>query len=110
MTQTDRDAENGRDREKEQRGVKRPIVPATVPEPAQEVTTLPTVTHTSYMTVTHTYLMTPQQNNNHGINTSLIRGYNKHTPQTGRKAKRTVVLTFFCLCVLCIINKSIFTS
>jgi len=80
MTQTDRDAENGRDREKEQRGVKRPIVPATVPEPAQEVTTLPTVTHTSYMTVTHTYLMTPQQNNNHGINTSLIRGYNKHTP------------------------------
>ncbi|KAG1949112.1 actin-related protein 8 [Pimephales promelas] len=36
MTQTDRDAENGRDREKEQRGVKRPIVPATVPEPAQE--------------------------------------------------------------------------
>ncbi|CAM4713189.1 unnamed protein product [Leuciscus chuanchicus] len=36
MTQTDRDVENGRDREKEQRGVKRPIVPATVPEPAQE--------------------------------------------------------------------------
>lgn len=42
MTQTDRDAENGRDREKdrekEQRGVKRPIVPAAVPEPIQEVT------------------------------------------------------------------------
>uniref|UniRef100_A0A673IT49 Actin-related protein 8 n=1 Tax=Sinocyclocheilus rhinocerous TaxID=307959 RepID=A0A673IT49_9TELE len=36
MTQTDRDAENGRDREKEQRGVKRPIVPAAVPEPLQE--------------------------------------------------------------------------
>ncbi len=37
MTQTDRDAEDGRDREKEQRGVKRPIVPAAVPEPLQEV-------------------------------------------------------------------------
>ncbi|XP_048067057.1 actin-related protein 8 [Megalobrama amblycephala] len=36
MTQTDRDAENGRDREKEQRGVKRPIAPAAVPEPVQE--------------------------------------------------------------------------
>ncbi|XP_016354911.1 actin-related protein 8-like [Sinocyclocheilus anshuiensis] len=36
MTQTDRDAENGRDREKEQRGVKRPVVPAAVPEPLQE--------------------------------------------------------------------------
>ncbi|NP_001001400.1 actin-related protein 8 [Danio rerio] len=41
MTQTDRDAENGRDREKDrekeqQRGVKRPIMPAAVPEPVQE--------------------------------------------------------------------------
>ncbi|XP_067268978.1 actin-related protein 8 isoform X2 [Pseudorasbora parva] len=36
MTQTDRDAENGRDREKEQRGVKRPIAPAAIPEPVQE--------------------------------------------------------------------------
>ncbi|XP_051526120.1 actin-related protein 8 [Myxocyprinus asiaticus] len=36
MTQTDRDAENGRDREKEQRGVKRPIMPAAVSEPLQE--------------------------------------------------------------------------
>lgn len=38
MTQTDRDVENGRDREKEQRGVKRPVVPAAVPEPLQDVT------------------------------------------------------------------------
>lgn len=41
MTQTDRDAENGRDREKErekeqQRGVKRPIMPPAVAEPVQE--------------------------------------------------------------------------
>ncbi|XP_042617387.1 actin-related protein 8 [Cyprinus carpio] len=38
MTQTDRDVGNGRDREKEQRGVKRPVVPAAVPEPLQDVT------------------------------------------------------------------------
>ncbi|XP_055024327.2 actin-related protein 8 [Misgurnus anguillicaudatus] len=36
MTQTDRDAENGKDREKEARGVKRPIAPAAVPEPLHE--------------------------------------------------------------------------
>ncbi|XP_051964276.1 actin-related protein 8 [Xyrauchen texanus] len=36
MIQTDRDAENGRDREKEQRGVKRPIMPPAVSEPLQE--------------------------------------------------------------------------
>ncbi|XP_056628218.1 actin-related protein 8 [Triplophysa dalaica] len=36
MTQTDRDAENGKDREKEARGVKRPIAPAAVPEHLHE--------------------------------------------------------------------------
>lgn len=39
MTQTDRDADNGKDREKEARGVKRPIAPAAVPEPLHEVNT-----------------------------------------------------------------------
>uniref|UniRef100_A0A8C2L5J8 Actin-related protein 8 n=1 Tax=Cyprinus carpio TaxID=7962 RepID=A0A8C2L5J8_CYPCA len=41
MTQTDRDVENGRDREKEQPGVKRPVVPAAVPEPLQDIIIMP---------------------------------------------------------------------